>query len=159
MTSIAALGSSPRPRAALPFALIGSGCVVVGGLVAAATAHVPSEHALWAVAYVVLIMGVAQIALGCGQAWLPTRVPSPRALTAQLLGWNAGNAAVLAGTLSGLVPLTDVGGVLLVCTLVLLLRGTRGAEPGWLLRAYRLLVTVLAVSIPIGLILAVVTPH
>jgi hypothetical protein len=144
---------------AAPFAVLGSICVVAGGLVAAATAPAPSEHGSWAAAYLVLVAGVAQIALGAGQALLAPRTPTPRLVAAQFVTWNAGNAAVLAGTLAGIVPLVDAGGAGLVAALALLVHGVRGAGErgaggGWALRGFRLLVAVLLVSIPIGLVLA-----
>ncbi|WAX56063.1 hypothetical protein M6B22_16170 [Jatrophihabitans cynanchi] len=150
----AAALSQPRLRAALPFATVGAACVVGGGVVAAATAHAPTEHALWAVAYLVLVGGVGQLALGAGQAWLAGAPPSTAVLAVEFAAWNVGNAAVIAGTIAGIVWLTDVGGVLLVLALALLLTGTAGARPGWLLRGYRALIVIVLVSIPIGLVLA-----
>lgn len=151
--------SAGTMRAFLPFLLIGTGCVIAGGLVAAVTAANPSEHAAWASAYLVLVGGVAQIGLGAGQARFAPRV-SPRLVAAQLLGWNGGNAAVLAGTLLGVLPLVDVGGGLLAVGLALFVHGARGAASRlagldrWLLRGYRLLVVIVLVSIPVGLVLA-----
>lgn len=159
----------------VPFAVLGGGCVIAGGLVAAATAPAPSVHGAWAAAYLVLVAGVAQIALGAGQALLAPIVPSRRWVLAQIGAWNAGNAAVLAGTLGGVTPLVDVGGTGLVIGLTLLVAAVRGtavrgaavrdvaARLGarwgcWPLYGFRLLVLVLAVSIPIGLILARVGP-
>lgn len=147
-----------RWRPAVPFVVVGSACVVAGGIVAAATAHSPSEHASWAVAYLVLVGGVAQLALALGQALFATDLPSRRAVTWEFAAWNLGNAAVLVGTLLDLLLLTDVGGALLVLTLALLVRAVRGARPSWPLRLYRLLVVVVLVSIPIGLVLARMGP-
>lgn len=149
---------SDRPSAA-PFVLLGSLCVVAGGLVAAVTAPAPSEHGSWAAAYLVLVAGVAQIGLGAGQARLAPRTPAPRLVTAQFVLWNAGNAAVIAGTLAGIVSLVDAGGAGLVVALALLVYGVRGnkehgAGGGWALHGFRLLVAVLLISIPIGLVLA-----
>ncbi|MFC5992595.1 hypothetical protein ACFQE5_00020 [Pseudonocardia hispaniensis] len=147
-------------RVVLPFALIGTACVVAGGLLAAVTASAPSQQASWASAYLVLVGGVAQIGLGAGQAIFAPRT-SARFLTAQVIGWNGGNAAVLLGTLLGVLPLVDVGGVLLVVALALFVHRVRAdAVPRaaglnrWLLRGYRLLVLIVLVSIPIGLVLA-----
>lgn len=141
---------------ALPFAAVGGACVIAGGLVAAATAPAPSEHGTWASAYLVLVAGVAQLALGVGQALLAPSPPSRHVVVVECTVWNAGNTAVLAGTLLSLVPLVDAGGVLLVLALSLLTLEVRGAgrRGGWGLRLYRLLVAVVLVSIPIGLLLA-----
>lgn len=150
------LAGSARLSAALPFAAVGSAGVVAGGLVAAITASVPSEHGAWAAAYLVLVVGVTQLALGAGQAVLAPGAVPRRRVALELGGWNAGSAAVLAGTLLGAVWLVDAGGALLVLTLALLILGVRGADRrlrGWLL-GYHCLATVMLVSVPIGLVLA-----
>lgn len=148
-----------------PFAVPGVGGVVVGGLVAAATAPAPSTHATWAAAYLVLVAGVAQVALGFGQAALAPRLPSGTRVAAQAGVWNAGNVAVLAGTLSGMTPAVDLGGALLVVGVALLAGGVRGADARsgarwrrWALHGFRLLLLVLLVSIPTGLFLVRVMP-
>lgn len=153
-------GLPARWPPALPFAVLGTVCIVAGGLVAAATAPAPSEHGSWAAAYLVLVGGIAQTALGAGQALLAPRAPARRAVAAELIGWNAGNGAVLAGTLTGLTRLADIGGVLLVAALVLVIRETRGASqrPAWPLHLYRALVALLVVSIPVGLAIADLRP-
>jgi hypothetical protein len=145
--------------AAAPFAIVGVGCVVVGGLISAIAASSPSENSSWAVAYLVLIGGVAQIALGVGQSRLATTPPSRQLLLAEFLAWSVGNAAVIAGQLLGLPLIVDAGGLLLVVALALLFGGVRGARPGardtrWTLYAYRLILLIVLVSIPIGLIIS-----
>lgn len=141
-------------RPALPFAVTGTAYVIAGGLVAAATAPTPSEHASWAAAYLVLVAGVTQVALGVGQSLLAT--PSRHAVVGEFVAWNVGNVAVLAGTMAGVTPAVDVGGILLVVALVLWISAVRGVRPasGWGLHLYRLLVGLMLVSIPIGLLLA-----
>jgi hypothetical protein len=63
---------------------------------------------------------------------------------------------VIVGTLLGPQAVVDAGGVLLIGVLVLLAWGVRGAgqRRRWSLCAFRLLVFILLVSIPIGLLLA-----
>ncbi len=152
-------------RQTAPYLALGTACVVAGGLVSAATAGAPTEHSAWAVAYLVLVAGVAQIGLGLGQLLSSRRTDATS--TAELVLWNAGNALVLAGVLVPVGVLVDVGGALLVVALVLALYGVRSARSSgaersvlagrsrqWLLVAFRLLVAVLALSIPAGLILA-----
>lgn len=149
----------------VPFTAAGVGCVVAGGLVAAATAPAPSTHGSWAAAYLVLVAGVAQVALGWGQAALAPRLPARGRVAAQVGAWNLGNAAVLVGTLTGVLPLVDVGGVVLVIGLALLADAVRGGvrhdarSPRWWLYGFRLLVVVLLVSIPTGLVLARIGPN
>jgi len=149
--------SRARLRAGLPFVVLGLACVIAGGLVAAATAHAPTQPASWAAAYLVLVGGVATLGFGAGQAVLASTVPTSGQVGLQLGAWYAGNAAVLVGTLVENTLLVDLGGLLLVVGLVLLVHGVRGAghgTPGWALLAYRGLVLLLLVSIPVGLALA-----
>jgi hypothetical protein len=133
-------------------------------LVSAAIAPSPTEHGAWAVAYLVLICGVAQAALGAGQASLAANVVSQRLRYAELVGWNLGNAAVIAGTLSNTNVVVFIGGAILVVVLALFVYGVRGsagdghgaARPAWVINGFRVLVVVLLVSIPIGMVLAAV---
>lgn len=144
----------------LPFAVAGMLCVVSGGLIAAVTASAPTEHGTWAVAYLVLVCGVAQTGLGLGQALSTSHTPAP-VVAVQWVGWNLGNAAVLVGTLTGRTAVVDVGGVLLVVALLLLARGlfpagvrrVAGAHR-WFRYVYGLLILLLLISIPVGLVLA-----
>jgi hypothetical protein len=136
------------------FAAVGAACVVAGGLTAAVSATAPSEHGAWAAAYLVLVCGVAQIALGAGQPLLGH--PARRLLAWEFAAWNLGNAGVLAGTLAGSTTVVDAGGVLLAAALALMAFGTRktSASRVWALRGYRVLTALVLVSIPVGLVLA-----
>jgi len=144
-------------RVGLWFAVVGSVCVVTGGLLAAAVANAPSEHAVWASAYLVLVAGVAQVAIGAAQRYLRARSSARPLVVAELVGWNVGNAAVIVGTVVENAAITDIGGALLVGVLALLFTGTRGARAGWWLRGYRLLLAVVLVSIPVGLVVGQIT--
>ncbi|MGH3424909.1 MAG: hypothetical protein ACRDO8_09280 [Nocardioidaceae bacterium] len=156
------LRSTAGTSRAWPFLAVGTACVVAGGLVAAVTATAPSELGAWAAAYLVLVGGVAQVGLGLGQAALAAREPSTGLVATECALWNAGNTAVLLGTIFAVPLLVDAGGALLVATLVLLLRGVHGRDgPArndrdrrWIRYGFRILVLILAVSIPIGLALA-----
>jgi hypothetical protein len=141
---------------ALPFIALGAISIVAGGLVAAVTAIAPTRHATWAAAYLVLVVGVAQLGIGVGQALLAPKIPSSRLITAELLTWDVGNAGVIAGTLMNRVGLVDLGGALLAVSLVLFILGARGhtGRNRWPLYLYRLLITIVLVSIPIGLIIS-----
>jgi hypothetical protein len=118
-----------------PFLVVGGACIVAGGLVAAVTGPLHLEHGSWAAAYLVLVGGVAQIALGAPQGALAARSPSPAVLASELAAWNLGSALVIGGTL---------------------VRNTvRGGEgPGWARWTYRGALAALLASIPIGLVLA-----
>ena len=144
-------------KGGVAFAAVGVACVVAGGLISAIAASSPSENSSWAVAYLVLVGGVAQVAVGVGQSRLAARRLSPSFLLAEFLTWNVGNTAVIVGQLLGYQFVVDAGGVVLASSLVLLLAGARGALPSaaWERRslyAYRLILLIVLVSIPIGLV-------
>lgn len=143
-------------RAAAPFAAIGSVCIVGGGLLAAVTAHAPSEHATWAVAYLVLVCGVAQVVVGAGQAALVSSARSARARWAELIAWNLGNAGVIAGTVADQLWLTVLGSALLAVSLALFLVASRGAARTVLVMLYRVVLVVVLISIPVGITLAAI---
>jgi hypothetical protein len=150
-------GAAPVVERPLPdaFSVLGTASVIVGGLLAAVTSPLQLAHGSWAAAYLVLVNGVAQVALGKSQAALAGS-PSRRTVLGELIAWNVGSAAVIGGTLVRLPLLVDVGGVLLVIALAMMIATVRGttAGPRWALWTYRLLLVIVLVSIPIGLILA-----
>ncbi|MEO6944753.1 MAG: hypothetical protein ABI053_08585 [Lacisediminihabitans sp.] len=153
------IAQSPRLKigwkAASPFVLLGVAAVIAGGMVSAFTASTPSRQLAWLVAYLVLVVGVAQIGLGAGQSWLAVHPLGGGVLVTEFLGFTLGNAGVAAGTMLSLPIMVNVGGILLVASLALFLWGVRGSvRGGWLRYVYRALVALLLVSIPIGLILA-----
>lgn len=149
-----------------PFLIAGVACIIAGGLLAAATAYVTTQKTAWATAYIVLVGGMAQVALGAAVAWLAPTAPR-RSAWWVLVGWNLGNAGVLTGQLAGILILTDIGTAILVAALVTVLvavggwggRGGRGTaaavppHPG-VLWSFRGLVILLAVTMPIGVVLA-----
>lgn len=143
-------------RSAVPFVILGTLSLLVGGLLSAVSAAAPSYTAAWAVAYLVLVGGVVQLALGIGQARLAPTAPSAAVIAAQAVAFNAANAAVLAGTAIGMAWLVDAGAAVLVTALALFVWGVRGATAGnrWLLYGFRLVVVIVLVSAPIGLIIA-----
>lgn len=147
-----------RRRAALPFLVLGSAAVVLGGLVAAVTGPLRLAHGSWLAAFLVLVLGVAQIVLGAGGAYLPSAPGGGRggAVTA-LAAWNAGNLLVVAGTFAGAVWLVALGSVLVLVALaafawaVGMPRGSRRGRAA----AYQVFVVLLAVSVAIGMVLSV----
>jgi hypothetical protein len=155
---IGSWASTGRRLTLVPFVGPGVLAVVAGGLLAAVIAQAPTEHATWAAAYLVLVWGVAQVGLGMGQGLCAGRL-STALVVAQVTGWNVGCAAVVVGTVSGVPAVADVGAVLLVVALILFARGLTGGParrrvgvPAWARWSYGLLITVLLVSIPVGLI-------
>ncbi|MDN5798366.1 MAG: hypothetical protein L0H79_21825, partial [Intrasporangium sp.] len=149
----------------LPALFVGALCIIAGGLVAAVTSPMSLSHGSWAAAYLVLVAGVAQIALAAGQGMLAGQARAGRRLLlVEFAGWNLGNAAVIAGTLWSATWLVNLGGAMLVVALGALLVATRGG-PGRTevargrqvaLLAVRALVALLLISIPVGLWLAYV---
>ncbi|WP_137724138.1 hypothetical protein [Prescottella subtropica] len=133
------------------FLLTGAAAVVAGGLLAAVTASAPTEHAVWASAYLVLVAGVCQIVVGGVTALLADRFGG--VLAAAWIVFTSANAAVIGGTVTETTPVLWVGALLLLASLVLLLVAVRGVRGGVLLWGYRAVLIVLAVSTPIGLLL------
>ncbi len=148
---------SSTSRAAAPFVVIGAGLVVAGGLVSAVAAPTASYHSSWAVAYIVLVAGVAQALLGFGQAVLTEGAASARVRLAELCCWNVGNALVIVGTLLDVPIVLYLGCLALILTLVLVLRALAHAASNWLLWAMRIVVVILLVSMPTGIVLQAVS--
>ena len=143
-------------RAGIPFYIIGGASLISGGLISAVSAGAPSYTASWAVAYIVLVAGVAQLVLGIGQAQLAAKRPSAAVVAGEAIALNLANAAVLLGTLIAAPALTYLGAGLLVVALAIFVWAARGTRTHnkWLLYAFRIMIAVLAVSAPIGLLIA-----
>ena len=147
-----------RLQTAVPFVLVASLALVGAGLISAAAAFSPSYHASWAVAYLVLVVGVSQLVLGLGQALLAPEPPTARTVRFEWASYNLGNAGILLGTLANRQLLTVVGSILLAIALVLLYSQARGTtRAGWPVHAYRALLAILFISIPVGLLVAELT--
>jgi hypothetical protein len=131
--------------------------IIVAGTLSAALAHAPTRAAMWLTAYLVLVVGVAQIGLGVGQARLALWPPTAALLGSEWLLFNVANALVISGRLLVWPAAVTVGAVVLAVALGLFLRGVRGAGGGWLLQVYRLLVALLACSALVGVGLSLFT--
>lgn len=145
-----------RWPSARPFLVIGVVSIVAGGAVAAVARPTGFELGSWMAAYLVLVGGVAQIALGAGQAWMADEPPSGATVYAEVACWNLALGATIIGSLASAPVATAVGAVATVVALILFLRGVRHATPRvrWPLHLYRGLVAIVLVSAPIGLFLA-----
>lgn len=132
----------------------GAAYVVAGGLVAAVASPLDVYKGSWLAAYLVLVGGVAQCAIGRAQERFATRPVPALVWQTQYAAWNLGNVAVIVGSLASAPYAVDVGGVLLLPTLVLAIWVTRGAVSNAPLWAYRAVLVLLAVSMPVGLVLA-----
>lgn len=146
-----------RWPAARPFVLVGVVATIAGGLVAAVTRPVGFAAGSWLAAYLVLVVGVAQIALGAGQAALATSTPTPQRRAIELWGWNGGAAVVVAGTLASAPVMTTLGTIAVIAACCAFLVGIRFPAPHvarWLAVGYRVVVLVVIVSAPVGIALA-----
>lgn len=138
-----------------PYTAGGAAFVVLGGLVAAIARPLDLEKGSWLAAYLVLVCGVALIVIGVAQQQLSAPVAPPLQLV-QLSGWLVANAVVIAGSLISSPVTVDVGSVLLVVVLALTWWLGRGVARTRSLPAYAYLavLTILIVSVPIGMVLA-----
>lgn len=155
------LGRRPLPSWAM--IILGYGCIIAGGLVAAVTGPLALADGSWLAAYLVLVGGIAQLGLG----WVPGILARSDAGDPggwiPAVAWNLGNALVITGTLSGHPLGVDAGSVLLIVALLMALMQLRGwrqsgmTQPaavrllGW---AYAAVLLLLVVSIPVGIVLA-----
>lgn len=136
---------------------VGTASIILGGLVAAVTSPLGWSKGSWAAAYLVLVGGVVQVLF----AWAHSHLARPGAAGGFWLAfacWNAGNAAVVGGTLAHAPIVVGIASALLVVALVQQLWQVRGAagSPTWRLAVYRAVMIVLLVSIPVGVFLSAV---
>lgn len=127
--------------------------IIFGGCIAAFSAHSPTQPFVWASAYLVLIVGVAQAALVYSLRSLSNTSPAYQGAIA-FSTYNLGNLGVLGGTLTNTLWVVSIGGVLLVVSLLICIYVVRKSPRSWLLWVFYLVVTTLLISIPIGLFLA-----
>ena len=156
MTDTVAAPGRTRAVPADIMVITGAAAIVAGGLIAAVTGPLDLTHGSWLAAYLVLVAGVGQYVMGRARTWHPS-VPGQLDWS-QVAAWNLGNAAVVGGTLTGVPSIVDGGSVLLVAALVIAAYRARpgAATPGpasiqW---GYRIMLAVLAVSIPVGILLS-----
>ena len=131
----------------------GLAAIIAGGVLAAFSAHAPTQPLVWASAYLVLVVGVAQVALA---ASLSTLAPqsTARLLLLVVVAYNLGNIDVLVGTLNNSSWLVVYGGVALIAAVLLSVYIVRHAKRSWLLTVFYLVATILLVSTPIGVFLS-----
>lgn len=138
--------------------LIGAIAVVAGGLLSAVTAPRATYTSAWAVAYMVLVVGVIQMGLGVGLTVLPSHALAWRIMLPIVVLLNVANAAVIGGTvlkdtISAGTLIVDAGGALLAIAAVLCLLAVRGAKHSWWLATYYAIILIILVSMPTGLVL------
>jgi hypothetical protein len=137
----------------------GTAAILAGGGLSAASASHAGYLTSWATAYLVLVVGAVQIALGIGVDQLTMRRPATRPFMAAFLLFNLGNAATIGGTIAkhtdgANTHLVDLGGLLIGLAMLLFIYLVRRApKTKWLL-TFRVLVALVLFSSVIGLILA-----
>lgn len=112
---------------------------------------------MWASAYLVLVVGVVQIAFGQNLRTLARRQTST-SLWAAFAVYNVANICVLAGTLhkttaTGQLVL-DIGSMGLMIALLCMIYGLKDAKRSWQLWVFYLVALIIVVSAPIGVLLA-----
>lgn len=150
-----------RPDAELiASAGVAGSLIIAGGLVAAVNSASPFAHGSWLAAYLVLVGGVAQLALFGGPLLFPAPLSSRTLARAQLGLWNAGTAIVAVGVFADANAVVSLGSLLVLAALGCFARGAGPArEPGaGRVIAYRLVIAVLAVSVAVGIVLSAVSP-
>ena len=145
-----------RINSAAPFLFVSALAILGGGALAAAMAHVPSRKLMWAVAYLVLVVGATQTVFGIGQALLATRATSLSVRVAEWAMFNLGSAGVIGGTLWPSRPVMWMGTLLFAASLAVFLFATRGRRRGWAILAYRTLLVLIGGSAVVGLVLGTV---
>lgn len=137
----------------------GSLAIVAGGILSAIAAGSPSYVLSWVVAYLVLVVGVVQILLGLGVYRLARVKVSTRDMIIAFTLFNAGSAAVIAGTvikytLGTTNYLVGIGGLLVSVAMIVFLRMVRGADKTKWLLGYYFLVDIVLISMVIGVVLS-----
>lgn len=142
---------NPRAAAAAPFAVVATLAIIAAGVVAAAIAYAPTQHLIWMVAYLVLVVGVMQWVFGAGQAWLAPQPPAGAVVWSQWGLFNAGSACVIGGTLVNRTGVVAAGVLLFVLAMVAFFLGVRHSpRRGWSI-AYHVLLALICLSACIGL--------
>jgi hypothetical protein len=140
-----------RGAAAAPFVALGAAAIVAGGATAAAIAYHPTEHLVWMVGYLVLVVGAMQWVFGAGQAWLAELPPPVGIAWGQWVLFNLGNAGVIGGTLCNRTGIVAAGTLLFAAAIAWFLYGVRRCRRrGWGI-AYRILLALILLSACIGL--------
>jgi hypothetical protein len=141
------------------FFVIGAVGIVAGGIVAAVTGPTGWSNGSWCAAFLVLVVGVAQIGVGVAQAALAPVNPSRALVAGEIVAWNGGSAGVIVGTLVDEPVVVSIGTVVFLVALVLAGLATRGhsgltGRARLMLLVFRVLLVVLVVSAPIGIVLS-----
>lgn len=129
--TLSPLPGTTRPSDVLTmFLATGVAWLVAAGVVAVVAAATGSMDARWLALHFAFVGGVSQLIVGAAQffacAFLATSPPAQRTVRAELLLWNAATVAVAVGVPLKLVPLTGIGGTLLLAGLAVFAFSLRG---------------------------------
>jgi hypothetical protein len=144
-------------RSARAFTVLGTIAIVGGGLLSAAIAPAPSYHGSWAVAYIVLVAGVAQIVLGVGQASVTGGRVDAAVLTIEAVLLNAGAAATVVATIVDIPVMLYAAAAAQVVAIILFLVTTRHSRRGMVLTSMRIVAIVMLVATPTGIVIQALT--
>lgn len=152
------VNQNKKPLVALFFAAFGIDAIISAGLLAAFTAHSPSQFYSWTTAYLVLVVGILQIGFSIS-LYVLAKVSSSKLIILAFILYNLGNFCVIFGTALKDVTdnhtlVVDLGGLLIVVTMLLFMFIARVAIKSWLKIFFYTLVGIILISVPIGLILA-----
>lgn len=152
------MSSSASVSPSQAFRIVGAVAIIAGGMLAAVTGPLGLSKGSWAAAYLVLVAGVAQYVMGIAVAhWHSARSSAPNWWWFAL--WNLGHIGVVGGTVIGSTAVVFVGSGVLVVALVLAFLATFRTDGGahhLLLTGYRILLVLLAISIPVGMVISAV---
>ncbi len=143
------------PARVSPFSVAGMAAVVGGGVLAAAIAHRPTQGLVWLVAYLVLVVGVAQYLLGAGQTLLAPGAPSTGGPWGPWVLLNLGHLGVIQGRLGEQPGLVFAATLAYAAALLWLVYSVRGALRGRRLWLYRGFALFLLLSSLAGVVLTV----
>lgn len=141
-------------RRSWPLLVPGAVAVITGGLIAAGVAHDPTSATVWLAAYLVLVVGVAQLALAIGQALLASPTVSIARIRLESVLFNVGSAGVIVGTIGGVFVPVLFGTLLFFGALGAFLRTVRATVGDCVAHAYRALIALLSISALVGVLLS-----
>lgn len=148
------LQAARRPRASDGSLIWCLGCsaawIAGGGIAAAVNSASAFQHGSWLAAYLVLVGGMSQLALGAGLLLLHAP-PSPARVAYVRLGlWNLGTVLVPAGVLLDAAGLVSAGSFVLLGALLLFCSGTLRAPSRVRALMYYVVALALAGSVLVG---------